>query len=214
MKNLLSVIKYCVIIVGISVIFSSCGGFLGIDITDQKAIDSNLKSKLTEIIGEDTPIVEIRLIEGGGETFSKTIVMADVFYLNADGSEVLCNAVTLSGKLEGKGERVSNSYKSIIDGKLKVSLSDTQKLKDIDFSKIASIVNKAGEMVSAEGDEFSGIHGYTITLNSDPAKVEYEFAIQSRQDSKTTTKSGRLATEISYVEYSFKADSEGNLEII
>jgi len=208
--NLRTLIVYLIVS---SVALSSCGGFLGFDITDQGAIDSYLRSKLSEVIGEDALVLEIRLSEGGGGTFSNTIVLATVDCLDAEANKVYSKVVTLSGKLEGKDSKILGRYAND-DDKLKVSASDTQKLSEVDFSKIASIVNKAGEMVEAEGNEFSGINGYTIKLNSDPEKVVHTFTIQSRQDSKTTTKSGRLATEISYLEFNFKADSQGNVSMM
>lgn len=215
MKKCFNTIKACIAVWAVSFMVSSCGGFLGFDITDQKEIDDNLRSKISEIVGDDARILEIRLHQGGGETFSKTIVLANVDYLDAEANKVYSKTITLSGKLEGKDNRsIPSRYINNDNNQLKVGLSDTQKLSEIDFSKIASIVNKAGEMVVAQGDEFSGISGYTMKMNSDPAKIEHSFTIQCRLDSRTTTKAGRLATEISYTEYGFKADSEGNVKMI
>lgn len=215
MKKYFNTIKACIAILAISIMVSSCGGFLGFDITDQKEIDDNLYRKISAIVGDDTQILEIRLHQGGGETFSKTIVLANVDYLDAEANKVFSKTITLSGKLEGKdAHSIPSRYINDDNNKLKVGLSDTQKLSEIDFSKIASIVNKAGEMVVTEGDEFSGISGYIMRMSSDPTKIEHSFTIQCRLDSKTTTKAGRLATEISYTEYDFKADSEGNVKMI
>lgn len=206
-NKLSAIIPLCIVVI-ISLTFTSCGGFFGFDITDQKAIDENLKSKLSEFIPADASVIEIRLHQEGGSTFSTTISGANVTFIDPASNEVQAKWITLSGKAEEKKGIVSLSLK---DSDSKVSPADGQKLADIDFSKIAAIVNKAGEKVTAGGNEFSGINGFTIKSNSDPAKVTYEFMIQSRQDAKTTTKSGRLATEISYLEFNFTADAEGNL---
>lgn len=201
-------VVFCMIAAAIST-FYSCGGFMGIDILDQESIDSNLKPKLVEILGEDVGVLEIRLSEGGGTTFSTTIVGARVEYFEPGSDELKSKWITLEGKTEGKDMTVLP--KASVPGRSKPTSADTQKLGSIDFSKIASIVNKAGKMVEDAKDEFSGVHSYCIKMNADPAKVVHTFAIQSRQGSKTTTKSGRLATEISYVEYEFEADAAGNV---
>lgn len=203
-------VSFLFMIAVFSLVLTACGGFLGFDIDDQKGIDDNLKPKLSEFIPENASIVEVRLQQDASGSFSKTIGAANVTYFKEGDQELTSTYITLSGKTEAKDGMVSPVFKNF-NGALKVSPSDGQKLNDIDFSKIASIVNKATEKVAADNNEFSGINGFTIKPNSDPAKVSYEFMIQSRQDSKTTTKGGRLATEISYLEYNFVADAEGNI---
>lgn len=213
MKKILNTIGVNIVLVSTVLLFNSCGGFLGFDITDQGAIDSNLRPKLEEMLGNDLSIIEISLSEGGGETFSKTITAASVTYFDKEANDVKAKWITLSGKTEMKDTRVYKDYKGD-DGKLKISEVDAQKLSEIDFSKIAEIVKAAGAMVEKNENEFSGIKAYTITVNSDPEKVKHTFMIQSRLDSKTTTKSGRLATEISYLEFKFEADAQGNVTML
>lgn len=211
MKNYLQAFKTSIFATAITLMFSSCGGFLGFDITDQNAIDSNLRPKLEEALDSNLPVLQIRLGEGGGETFSKTIQSATVDYLDTEADEVKSKLVTLSGKTEVKDTHTYGKYKNDDDNKLIVTLADTRKLSEIDFSKIADIVKKAGTMVEKTENEFSGITGFTMKLNSDPSKVTYQFTVQSRQDAKTTTKSGKLATEISYLKFNFDADAQGNV---
>lgn len=94
---------------------NSCGGFFGIDITDQSSIDSNLRSKIGEIITNDPGIIEISFSLSDGSTFSKTITGASVHYFEPETDNVKCKWITLSGKTEGKDKRVSHEY----DGTMK-----------------------------------------------------------------------------------------------
>lgn len=107
--------------------------------------------------------------------------------------------------MEGKDSRIiPPSYK-------KIKPENSQKLSEIDFSKIAANVNKAGEMVEAEEYEASGVRSYDIKLENDPTKVKHEFSIDSRQGAETVTTNRGLATEISYLTFRFTADAEGNV---
>lgn len=205
MKKKLHVFAVLAIFVTISLTQYSCGGFLGIEITDQSSIDDNLRPKITEIIGDDAQVHEISLIMGGGTTFSTTISMANVYYFDSQSDEIKCKTITLSGKLEGKDSKtISSSYK-------KIKPEKSQKLSEIDFSKIAANVNKAGEMVEAEEYEASGVRNYDIKLDSDPKKIKHRFSIDSRQGSETVTTNRGFATEISYLTFKFEADAEGNV---
>lgn len=191
---------------------NSCGGFFGIDITDQKSVDDNLRSKIEEVIGgPDVKVIEISLTAGGGGTFSKTLTSAYVYYFEPATGYVKCMFITLSGKVEGKENSLVGKYHDDDTGDPTVKPEDVLKLSEVDFSKIASNVNKAGEMVEKEGHEFSGIGTYDIIVNADPSKTTVKFDVESRQDAKTTTKGGRLATEISYLTFDFSADAEGNV---
>jgi hypothetical protein len=67
-------------------------------------------------------------------------------------------------------------------------------------------------MVEESENEFSGVKTYDIVVSADPSKTIHSFTIESRQGSKTTAKSGRLGAEISYLEFNFTADPEGNVK--
>lgn len=211
MKKILRTASVLSLFLSLSLIHTSCGGFLGIEITDQSSIDSYLRSKIGEIIGNDTKVAEISLSMGGGGTFSTTISYASVHYFDPQTDELKCSWITLSGKLEGKDKSVSSKFINDDDNKVKIKSEDAQKLSDIDLSKIAANINKAGEIVEAGENEASGVGSYDIIVNTDPAKVKHMFSIESRQGSKTVSTSRGLGTEVSYLTFDFTADSEGNV---
>ncbi len=69
--------------------------------------------------------------------------------------------------------------------------ADGVAFSEIDFSKVAGYVERAGEMVVAAGNRyekptrFSGINGYRMSITGDPKNVYAEFLIES-QDSETS----------------------------
>lgn len=184
---------------------ASCGGFFGVKITDQESIDNNLCRKIAEVIGEEAEIVEISLSAMGN--FTETLDVANVTYFPAGEGEITAKVIYLSGSTEPRDWKVFFTHE-------KKTREDAQKLSEVDFSKIASYVNAAAELLNEEGYEFSGVAGYDIEPNNDPMKVVHEFRTESREGSKTTTKNGRLATETSYWEFKFKVDGEGNVEVV
>lgn len=211
MKKILSTLSAFFIFAALTL--TSCGGFLGTDITDQSAVDSNLRSKLSEVLGNDTRIIDISFSFHDGSNFTKTITGASVNYFDPESNELKCKWITLSGKVEGKDRPSSSRYINDDDGKLTIKPEDYQKLSEIDFSKLAANATKAGEMVEKSENEFSGLGTYDIATNTDPAKVKHTFTIESRQGSKTTTTSRGLGTEITYLTFDFIADSEGNVTL-
>lgn len=69
-------------------------------------------------------------------------------------------------------------------------------------------------MVEESENEFSGIGNYTIKPNVNPEKNIHTFTVESRQGAETTTKSGRLATKISYLTFNFKTDPSGDVIMV
>ncbi|MCL1943507.1 MAG: hypothetical protein FWF54_08200 [Candidatus Azobacteroides sp.] len=213
MKKHLRTILLLSVVVATTLTQYSCSGLFGIDITDQKDIDDNLRSKIEKFVGSDAKIIEISLgTEGTGENFSKTVTSAQVYYFESGSNAVKCKYITLGSNSEGKERSTLGKYVDDDTDSPTVKPENVLKLSEIDFSKIASNVSKAGKMVEESENEFSGVKTYDIVVSADPSKTIHSFTIESRQGSKTTAKSGRLGAEISYLEFNFTADPEGNVK--
>lgn len=205
-----SIISLLIVAVS-SLALTSCDGlFGGFDIVKQESIDKNLKSELLKVIPEDVSVVMMRLSKGG-DTFTTHIDNVFIVYFDAGTENIQSKVIYLDRKNEIKDWSVPSKYINDDDNSLRVSSSEGVKLKDIDFSRIAAMVNEGGEVVTNSGNEFSGIDDFTINFNSDPKKIAYEFTIESFQDSKTTSKNGRLAIQTKIRKFEFTADSEGNI---
>ncbi|MCD8101100.1 MAG: hypothetical protein LUE26_00785 [Alistipes sp.] len=84
-------------------------------------------------------------------------------------------------------------------------------LKDIDFASISLNMNNAIDWLSKNDIKSDGFKQYRIFIvSSNPEDVYYRFEIN--QKGKTTTVGNRRQTE--YFEYKFKADSDGELELL
>jgi len=111
MKKKLRAFAVLSIFAAMSLTQYSCGGFLGIDITDQSSIDDNLRPKIAEIIGDDAQVSEISLIMGGGTTFSTTISMASVYYFDSQSDEIKCKNNNIKRKI---GRQRQQNYPAFI----------------------------------------------------------------------------------------------------
>ena len=208
-----TLVSFCVI----SAVFSSCGGFFGVDLTDQKSVDEYLRKNIEKFVTPENIVVEINMIpinsDGG---FSTKMDQARVAHFLPDDEELLSYDIMLGGadKDVPKETLIKPSHLR------KAKPADGMKLKDIDFSKIASNVQKATEIMQElfaenelEGQKFDGIGHYTITLNSDPSKVTHEFELQSIEGKERGTKNGRNVVTTNYYKLEFVADAEGNVEL-
>lgn len=74
---------------------------------------------------------------------------------------------------------------------------------------INSIVEAINFLYEEEEIQTSGLGNCEIKFGNTPADVVYKFSTQTKTGSTT---SGRR-TQVSYDEYSFKADAEGNIEV-
>lgn len=199
----------------LSLVLTSCGGFLGTDITDQKGIEDNIVPELKKVIPEDALVKKIHFTQEGINTFSKEIGGVDIVYFEKGAEKPTGKYFSFQGKVEVKDQKVMPSVK-ITFGPNKNDDKPEPKgipLKDVDFSKIASNIEKGVKIVTEDGSEFTGFAGYDIILNEDPTKIIQEFTIRSQQNSRlTTTKSGRAAMEYEYLDYVFTVDPDGNVK--
>lgn len=191
-------------VIAAAVMLSSCGGFLGVDITDQSAIDTHLRSKIEAVIGADAEVAYITLTPA--DHFSKKMEIATVSYFTPGDEKIKSKVIYLAGKKEP-----TDGMTTFVD---RLTRDDAQKLSEIDFSRIATNIAAAVELMKEEDYEFSGVSEYEMELDSDPSEIVHEFSIESKEGSRMTTGGGRLATETSYYEFTFRADARGNIELV
>jgi hypothetical protein len=189
-------------------LFASCSNFFGYDFTKQEDVDK-LKGVLEKDLGAEVTVYEISFVGFSSDGFSSVSDVASVIYAPDGEGEIKSRAVSLTG-----GQSRDTHFSEIRAKDYRKS--GGQKLSDMDMSNITSNLNKAIAVFEAEpvNLSFSGLGIYTITLNKDPQKVSHDFTLQSKGDSKMTTKpNGRLATETEYYELTFVADAGGNVEL-
>ena len=187
-------------LVAVALAASSCAGAgAGINLTDQKQIDTKLVSKLIKQIDPEASVLQIDMVPGTNG-FSKRVGNAMVTFVAPGSDKVKCLAVYLTGNYDPRDWTV--------DHDLRERKADTGlKISEIDFSQIASNLLQAEAAVKEAGDDFSGIGIYSIELDGDPAKVLHEFSLQSK--AKDQSEAGR--DEILYLSYDFAADAKGEL---
>jgi len=91
---------------------------------------------------------------------------------------------------------------------------DGIKLSEIDFSKVASNVNTAIQMLKDEGYEADGVKSYRMSFNGNPAETVARFNVLVKGDTNFGSKNGRAALVTEYMEFDFQADAAGNVSII
>ena len=90
---------------------------------------------------------------------------------------------------------------------------DGVKVQNLDLSFVASNISEAAKIIDAEGYPFSGLGNYVVIPNSDPEKTVHEFSLQSRADSNTKLKGGKMVTETEYYDIPFLSDGKGNVKV-
>lgn len=185
---------------------ASCGGFMGVDVTDQKSVDDNLRKNLEKFVSPDASVLEIEILPTSN--FTKTLGTADVRHFAPEDDELLAYKIMLGGidKDEPTKSYASTSHLN------KRKPESGMKLKDIDFGKIAANVNAAAEEMETAGYDFDGVGMYAIHLSSDPAKVKHKFRLESKAGTKMGRDvHGRSQMQQEYYYFDFTADAEGNV---
>lgn len=206
MKTSFKAILTCVILLSIIIIQTSCNGFYGTDITDQKGINDNILPKIEEMVGKDSKVIEIEFETDNSDGFSKTLSCALVHYFEPGSGKVVCKLINLRSSFEVKDWHVSSEY-----SKDDIKPDDFKKYSEIDFSKISENVNKGAKMLEDLKGTFSGLGSYYIKAYTDPAKATQIFTLQSSAGSTTSRKGGKLVTENTYLEFKCSVDADGNV---
>jgi len=192
------------IIICLSFSFNSCEELLGYDFTKQESVDK-IKETIIENLPTDATVSKISFMTGSGDSFSNKMEIITINYYQPESSQ-LKKMVIYTGE-----NRVVDKTSSIVNFDKKHKPGNAVKPSDLDLSHIASNIGKAARNIEAEDYAFSGLGVYTIIPNTDRNKTVHEFSIQSRLDSKTKLKGGKMVTETEYYDIPFVADGEGNI---
>lgn len=202
MKNRLLILAAAVAALALA----SCGGFMGVDVTDQGAVDKHLRKNIEKFVDPEAVVFEIMMMPVS-QDLTATMSNADVAHMAPGGEELLHYSIMLGGidKNEPKKSRrpVTNLRKCTAD--------DGVKLKDVDFSGIAANIEAATELMNELGYKVDGVGHYYIGLDSDPAKITHRFELQSFAGNEYKKQGGRRIKEMHYNKATFVADSEGNV---
>lgn len=192
-------------VISFAVLFVSCDIFnSGINLTKPEET-TKLNDLLNKHIPTDMLVHEIRFDYSlSSSSFSFVKDGAIIIYVDAEDNTKL-HGIEVNLKTGETGvyqwlEDHPNPVKRVEKG---------VQLANFDFSKITPIVNEAVQVMSENSLTTEGVGSFEIDFNSGNLdKYHYSFKLQHRTGSQT---SGRR-TNISYEEYSFKADKDGNLE--
>jgi len=193
----------------IGMIANSCDFLSSVDLTDQKSIDKLLLARITEHLDPETVVFSINLLTTSD--FSTSMDIALLTCLLEGNKEVQEVNVPLFGNQKRKDRK---KFVSSRDNEGYTAATGI-KLKDIDFSKIASNVSQATEAIKEVGGKLDGIKTYTITLDGNPANTIHNFRILSKAGTKFgSDKGGRAALVTEYLEFKFSANAKGEVTYI
>jgi hypothetical protein len=193
----------------IGMIANSCDFLSSVNLTDQKSIDKLLLANITKHLDPETVVFGINLLTTAD--FSTSMDIALLTCLLEGNKDVQEVNVPLFGNQKRRDRK---KFVSPLDNEV-YSAETGIKLKDIDFSKIASNVSQAAEAIKEAGWKLDGIKSYTITFDGNPANTIHQFRILSKVDTKLgSDKGGRAALVTEYLEFKFSADAEGEVTYI
>ena len=192
--------------VAVAFTLTSCDLISGPDLADQASVDKKLRSKIEKHIDPQATIFEIDM--GTTSDFSTSMNVAVVTYIEPGSTEVKRSNLDIQGK------QPPRDTSNFVDRKYKnLTAEDGIKLCDIDFSQIASNVNKSAEMIEPEGMKLDGIGMYRMKFYKDASKIVHEFSLLSKAGTEMGTQHGRAALITNYYETDFIADAEGNVTV-
>lgn len=182
---------------------ASCSGFMGVNLTNQKSVDDNLRKFIEKEIDPQAEILQIRMMTISD--FSKTIDIANVYYFPVGETEIA--GLTVSLTATGADNRKAHVYPDVAKRKPGTGI----KLADADFSRIAANLADAATQMKEEDYNFDGIDSYEINFFSDPAETVHEFTLESKANTEMATRNGRAVMQTNYYTFKFTADNEGNV---
>jgi len=179
---------------------------MGYDFTKQESVDK-MKQYVDENLPVDVAVSKITFRTGSSNSFSDNMEIVTVNYYEPNATELKQLLIYTTAN------SVQDKTKFIMSFDKKHKPEDAVKLADLNFSKIAENIKKAGDIVVAEGYPVSGLGSYEIIPNKDPEKTVHNFSIQSRAGSDTKLKGGKMVTETEYYEIEFIANNNGEVTI-
>lgn len=184
----------------------SCDSISGIKITDQASIDKMISSKIEKHIDPDASIFEISFLNTAD--FSLEMDIVSVVLLLQGAEEPIQLNITVSGNQEPRETKVLSS-------RLKNRTADSGlKFSEVDFSKIASNIDKAAQIMQSEAYDLSGVKSYTMATSANRDDVKHSFELRSKDGTSLDTKNGRAAMVTEYYEFNFTANADGEVEYI
>lgn len=192
----MSSFKAVALFAAVILVMYACSDVFSIDFTKKESV-VKIKERLETEIPADASIVGISFSSTADFTSDKEIAVVD--YYPAGENDPVGKNVSL-GKADPRDTKASFGAKEI-------KPENGIKLADIDFSVIPDYVQQGIDIMTADsvGLHFSGIGLYTIKIDKKSLKPVHKFSLESKGDSKTTTKNGRLATETEYYSLDFEA---------
>lgn len=191
----------------------ACNTFFGADLTDQESVDKLLPSRLEKFIDPQATVYEISL--GTTADFSTSMSIAVVECLAPGATEARKLIIDLSGNQKPREQSVSDMPRYDAQLRKMVTRERTAEngipLHDIDFSKVASIVNQASEILQAEGFATDGVDDFTMTFNGNPAETKYTLRLLTKQGTEMGSQHGRAALVTQYYKFPFEADAQGTV---
>ncbi len=204
---------FCIAAFAAALGLSGCNTFFGVNLTDQASVDKLLPSRLEKFIDPQATVYEIFLVPSAD--FSLSMGSATVEFLAPGATEAQKFTVDMSGNQKPRESKISDmpSFDPVLRKMVKRERTTENgiKLHDIDFSKIAAIVNEASKMLSDEGHATDGLNGLTLTFNGNPDETTYKFAIQTKQGTEMGQQHGRSTLVTEYYEFPFEADARGTV---
>jgi hypothetical protein len=205
MRTIKSVIVSFLMVSFIATILHSCDVISSVDLTDQKSVDKLLPVRITKHIDPQATVYEFRL--STTSDFSVGMDIATVEYLLPGSTDVQSSTITIPGNQKPREGRVSPDP---LHKKTRTAESGI-KLDEIDFSQIASNVQKAKEIMEGMDAKLDGIKFYFMTFDGNPTNTVHRFTTTSKAGTEFGTKHGRAAIVTEYYEFDFTADASGNV---
>ena len=190
----------------VTFMLTSCDFISGVNLTKQESVDKLLRSRIEKHIDPQATIFEIDL--GTTSDFSTSMDVAVVTYIEPGSSEIKRSNLDIQGKQPPRDNSkfVGREHKNR-------TAEDGIKLSDLDFSQIASNVNKGAEIVKSENMNLDGIKTYRMKFYKDASKTVHEFDILSKAGTEMGSQHGRAALVTNYYQTEFIADAEGNVTV-
>jgi len=204
MKKTTKLLKAVTLCVMATLLVYACSDVFSIDFTKKESV-GKIKERLEKEIPSDADIIGISF--SAIPDFTSKMEIAVVYYYPAGGE--------LTGKNVPLGKGDSRESRPTLDMK-EIKAENGLKLADIDFSVISDYVQKGIDIMSSDSINmpYSGIGSYEIKIDKKTLKLFHKFSLDSKGDSKTTTKGGRLATETEYYRFDFKSTPEGEVILV
>ncbi|GHT57721.1 hypothetical protein FACS18945_2640 [Bacteroidia bacterium] len=196
----------------VALMLGGCG-FFGANVTDQESINDFFPSKWEKHIDPQTVVFELSMATTQDFSFDMDVSTVKCLEPNAD--EPAQYNFTITGNQKPRKSKVSVEIDFSHPGKTKkLEAANGIKLNEIDFSQVATHVNKAIEMLKAEGYQADGVKLYNMTFNGNPKETKHRFWVRCKGGTNLGTNNrGAAAFVTEYSEFTFTADAEGNVSV-